>query len=354
MSTNTSSMSSSGAKKSPWPELRLPSKNIIDKRPMEGSTNSVLSCMNYIARDVTLVRARRDLGGTDGSLEGAKWDTQDVEILNARRKTERGERMTLDRNGFELVPDPISDQGIDFFDQESVLNEYYPRCERLVKRTTGGTTVLAFDHNVRSSGTRSGEQMRNGSVVQQPAGLAHNDYTRVSAPRRLEQLTLPPKANDVLKSRLGNEPPLCRDVLQRKKRYAFVNVWRNVREEPVACAPLACVDAKSNTMDDLVTFRIVYSDRVGENYFVKHSQKHDWKYFDGMELEEALLIKQWDSDGGIARGRDEDFDGSEEEEDGRSTFSIHSAFLDPSSPPDAPPRESIEVRCVVVWEEEDY
>jgi len=32
-----------------------------------------------------------------------------------------------------------------------------------------------------------------------------------------------------------------------------------------------------------------------------------------------------------------------------STFVLHSAFKDPSSKPDAPDRESIEVRCIVVW-----
>ncbi len=31
-----------------------------------------------------------------------------------------------------------------------------------------------------------------------------------------------------------------------------------------------------------------------------------------------------------------------------ATFALHTAFEDPSTPPDAPPRESIEVRCVVI------
>ena len=46
-----------------------------------------------------------------------------------------------------------------------------------------------------------------------------------------------------------------------------------------------------------------------------------------MQREEAVLIKCYDS-----------------ETDGRARFSLHSAFADPTTPADAPPRESIEVR----------
>ena len=36
-------------------------------------------------------------------------------------------------------------------------------------------------------------------------------------------------------------------------------------------------------------------------------------------------------------------------EDGRARFTAHSAFDDPSSPPEAPARESIEVRALVFF-----
>ncbi len=36
-------------------------------------------------------------------------------------------------------------------------------------------------------------------------------------------------------------------------------------------------------------------------------------------------------------------------EDGRARFTIHTAFDDPTSPPDAPPRESIETRTFVFF-----
>jgi hypothetical protein len=55
------------------------------------------------------------------------------------------------------------------------------------------------------------------------------------------------------------------------------------------------------------------------------------------------LIKQWDSFGALAQDK---ADGT------RSTFGIHSAFIDPTTPDNAAPRTSIEVRCAVIWEEE--
>ncbi len=47
-----------------------------------------------------------------------------------------------------------------------------------------------------------------------------------------------------------------------------------------------------------------------------------------MTRDEAILIKCYDS-----------------RKDGRARFSLHSAFADPTTPADAPPRESIEIRA---------
>lgn len=55
-------------------------------------------------------------------------------------------------------------------------------------------------------------------------------------------------------------------------------------------------------------------------------------YFPQMQEDEALLIKCFDS-----------------AEDGRARFTGRTAFDDPRSPPDAPPRESIELRALVFF-----
>ena len=130
-------------------------------------------------------------------------------------------------------------------------------------------------------------------------------------------------------------------------RFAIVNVWRNIAREPVATRPLALCDAASVRPEELVVFEIHYGDRIGENYFAKHDPRHRWVYWSAMTRDEALLIKQWDSAGELARseGARADAEGA----DGPCTFSFHSAFEDPATPPDAPDRWSIEVRCAVLY-----
>jgi hypothetical protein len=52
-----------------------------------------------------------------------------------------------------------------------------------------------------------------------------------------------------------------------------------------------------------------------------------------MQKDEAILIKGYDS-----------------VDDGRARFTLHTAFDDPTSPPDAAPRQSIEVRTLVFFD----
>ena len=137
-------------------------------------------------------------------------------------------------------------------------------------------------------------------------------------------------------------------VLADGGRFAIINVWRNIAKEPVVTHPLALCDAQSVDIEDLVVFEIQYQDRVGENYFAKHSPRHRWFYYPEITREEALLIKQWDSAGPMARSQGAKSDASDPH--APCTFSFHSAFEDPSTAPDAPDRWSIETRCFVLYD----
>ena len=111
---------------------------------------------------------------------------------------------------------------------------------------------------------------------------------------------------------------------------------------------MALCDAASVGPEDLVVFEIHYSDRIGENYFAKHSDGHQWYSYPALTRDEALLIKQWDSAGEMARSN-----GAKADAVGPGspcTFSFHSAFEDPAAPPDAPDRWSLEVRCAAPYD----
>jgi len=241
---------------------------------------------------------------------------------------------------------------LDFLDHHPVVRAYYPECAELVREATGAAIVAAFDHNVRSATGKSGQhRIAGGQQVQGPAHLVHGDYTLTSAPQRLRDLACPPALNDTYRTALPDRGTLLEpEAVERAiedGRFAIVNVWRSIAREPVATHPLALCDAATVYPEELVVFEIHYRDRIGENYFAKHAPRHRWYFWSGMTRDEALLIKQWDSAGELARteGARADADGAGQ----TCTFSFHSAFEDPASPPDAPDRWSIEVRCAALY-----
>jgi len=298
------------------------------------------------------VLARRDRDGSDAGREGIDLESRAMAIHDARRLADP-DRRTLARNGFELLPRPMAKPGLDFLDHDQVVDAYYPDCAAIIREASGADLVVAFDHNIRSaSGKKSQQRIKGGQQVQGPAQVVHGDYTLVSAPQRLRDLAKPPGRNDTFASRLKDgETLLDADRVERALaggRFAIINLWRNIADEPVETHPLALCDAPSVNPADLVVFEIHYHDRIGENYFAKHADDHQWYYYPRLTRDEALLIKQWDSAGALARSEGAEPDAARPEDP--CTFSFHSSFADPATRPDAPERWSIEVRCMALYD----
>ncbi len=294
------------------------------------------------------VSLRRAPDGTDSDVVGYVPDARRVMLTDARALAAAP---TLDRQGFACVPYALPADPIDFLRHDAVIRRYYPECVALVKGATGAAHVFAFDHNVRwAEGQRAKQTIAGGQQVQGPVRMVHGDYTLTSAPQRLRDLAAPPRVNDTLRPFLDEGATLIPRELAEPAlaggRFAFVNVWRNIHEQPVQRDPLAFVDAQTVRPDDFVVFEIHYEDRSGENYFAHHSPAHRWYFYSRLERTEAVLIKQWDSAGALARSRGERGDAGE----GPCTMNLHSAFEDPTSPEHAPDRRSIEVRCVAIYD----
>jgi hypothetical protein len=316
-----------------------------------------IGSFNYLAHSVRsslhrngAVRIRRDRDGSDSDVVGLAVEKRDVPVHDARQLVGEARR-TLARNGFELLPWSDGTADLDFLRHEEVVEGYYSPCAQLVQKATGAAQVFAFDHNVRSArGKKSQTRIAGGQQVQAPAHMVHGDYTLDSAPQRLRDLGQPPTGNDTLRPFLAEGTSLIPSetvdaALRDAGRFAIINVWRNIADEPVATHPLALCDAETVAPDDLVVFEIHYEDRVGENYFAKYAPRHGWYTYPGVTREEALLIKQWDSAGALSRSSATEGDA----DSGDCTFSFHSAFKDPRTPLDAPDRWSIEVRCAVLY-----
>ena len=297
------------------------------------------------------VFTNRALDGSDTTFVGANYAGRNMVVHNARL-LRNGSQPTLFRNGFEICEAPLDDSRLDFLDHTAVVERYYRQCAELVAEATGAR-AFAFDHNIRSAaGQNARTQIVGGQSVQGPAFVVHSDYTLTSAPQRLRDLACPPKRNDTLASILEPGMSLVDEGQANHAlnggRFAIMNVWRSIAEAPVERNPFALCDSQTIMPDDLVVFEIRYQDRIGENYFAKHAPAHRWYYYPHMTRDEVILLKQWDSDGVLARTGGLKADSVEH--DRPCTFSFHSAFDDPDTGPEAPDRWSIEVRCMVLYD----
>jgi len=192
-----------------------------------------------------------------------------------------------------------------FFDEQEIKSVYFPEIERLIKETSGASRVVIFDHTLRSGN----EDEREEKLIREPVLSAHNDYTEWSGPQRVREI-------------MGDE---AEELL--KRRFAIIQVWRAIAK-PIESNPLAVADARTVAAEDLMIAERRYPHRVGQTYRLKYNPKHRWYYFPRMRRDEAIVFTVYDS-----------------LKDGRARFTPHTSFDDPTTPPGALPRQSIEVRA---------
>lgn len=281
----------------------------MDALIITASTTEVVAPINYI-----VPTAEKPFSYTYEPPPGQPWRNTSYEprpmaVHDARTLAEEPQ---LETAGFTLVDAPSAVS--DFHDERQVKATYYAEVEALVKKLTGASEVMVFDHTIRD-GRNAGRDERG---VREPVKRAHNDYTLKSAPQRVRDL-LPP---DEAERRL-------------KKRYAIINVWRSI-DGTIEQSPLGIVDARSVMFEDFIASDLIYRDRRGETYGVRHNPAHRWFYYPAMGGDEAMVFKCYDS-----------------ATDGRARWTAHSAFDDPTSKPDAKPRQSIEIRTLAFFDEEN-
>ncbi|THG95318.1 hypothetical protein EW145_g7979 [Phellinidium pouzarii] len=233
----------------------------------------------------------------------------EAEIENVRGKESA---FSLDTSGFLYARAEAKHKS--FTSDEEVEREYYPESIELLKQLTGASRVVLFDHTIRRR--RPGE-LDDGPQKRQPVPVVHVDQTTASSIARVNRHLPPDDAEKLL-----------------QRRFQIINLWRPIGK-PALDHPLALCDFRSiDVKRDLVSSTLRYPDRDGETFNVRHNPAHKWKYLRGMEPDEVVLIKCFDSvqDGSVA------------------VLTPHTAFDDPTTPPDVPLRESIELRALVFYD----
>ena len=215
----------------------------------------------------------------------------------------------LDVHGFVFV-DHVT-QVKDFTDEAERTRVYDPEVAALIKKHSGASHVVVFDHTLRVTDDESGRI----SGARPTVKGVHNDYTEDSAPVRLREI-------------VGDEEAERR----MKRRWAIIQVWRPIRGD-VLIDPLGICDGRSIPQKGFIRVERRYKYRTGVVYHIAHDPMHAWYWFPRMTRNEALIFKVFDSDASKL-----------------SRFTAHSAFDDPATPPDAPPRESIETRTFAFFD----
>lgn len=219
---------------------------------------------------------------------------------------------SVDREGFELLRHET--EVADLYDDDAVENRYYPEIAALLNERFGADRTVVFDATRRAD-SQTGAPNPDG--MRGPAVRVHVDYTVKSGPQRVADI-------------LGEKE--AARLAETGARIVQINVWRPI-SGPVRRSPLAVADASSIGAGELVATDQVFPDRIGEIYQLAHAPTQRWYYAPEITSDEVLLIKGWDSI-----------------DDGRARFTPHGAFSFGDTPADAPPRESIEIRTLVVIE----
>ncbi|KAL9084062.1 MAG: hypothetical protein Q9165_008263 [Trypethelium subeluteriae] len=246
-----------------------------------------------------------------------KWTDHDVTVTDARPHKDE---FSLDKNGFQYINDDegLSDELLTALrsgNKNLITEKYYPKVEAIVKTVTKASRVIIFDHTLRKRRPelQSGE---NPDGKEQPATVVHCDQGPRGAVRRLRQI-------------IDDEEEAER-ILQSRVR--IVNAWQPLNG-PVVDWPLAQMDFKSlssASSHPCNLWRHQYEDR-GQTMTFTYDDSQRWFYLDQHRTDEITLIKIWDSaTNGVAH------------------VCPHTAFKHPLTSPDAEPRESIEVRCLIL------
>lgn len=207
---------------------------------------------------------------------------------------------------------------------------YYSACERCVLRATGATYARAFNFTLRDSRIKGVHTKPSGdNSARGPVNDVHTDYTP-NAPG-VKAIT------ELVRKKMN----LGEDV-----RFALFNVWRNVSTEPIQTWPLAVCNANSIHPNELIERISPENNNVIHNV-LPNSKQHEWRYYSRMTNQECLIFKQYDTN-----------------TDNLSRFTPHTAFdllaatqsningdVDDQIRLSVPPRESCEVRVLVIFDD---
>ncbi|KAL7411907.1 hypothetical protein BDY24DRAFT_342432, partial [Mrakia frigida] len=200
-------------------------------------------------------------------------------------------------------------------DEQEVKKGYYGEIEELLKRVTGCARVVIFDHTVQRTARTEDEE--DSPTKRHPVPAVH----------------IAPKAG---LARLHKHLDPADVPAALAHRSQLINVWKPLgdpEKTTVEDWPLAIADANTVKDEDKIPCDLVSNVYpTGETYRVLYSNQHKWYYLARQTPKEYILIKCFDSTR-------------------PDKIVPHTAFDNKDAREGAPGRESVEVRCLVLYDE---
>jgi len=222
------------------------------------------------------------------------------------------DQFNLDDHGFAMIDHETSVSKDSFDSAEDIEQKYLPEVEALIRKELPDVyKVVFFDWRLRKSEQINQADMADKMQRLPPSPVVHNDISPSGALSRVMENT-------------GEE---AAELL--KGRVRIINTWRPTKE-PVEDWPLCVCDGSTVASSDVIECDHVRKDRQSSMHFLLQNHGQKWYYRHFQTRNEAIFIKTFDSSHQV-----------------RAKMCPHTSFKHLNIRPNAPPRESIEVRALV-------
>src|SRR5688500_11174516 len=200
------------------------------------STDTIRANFNYVIPTGRPAIRYIDWPEMEHNAIPPEYELREMTIRNGRPERDT---FSLDVHGFVFVDHHTKVK--DFTDEEERKRVYDPEVQALIKKHSGASEVVVFDHTLRIT---DDESQRISGARPTVKGV-HNDYTERSAPVRLREI-------------VGDEEAERR----MKKRWAIVQVWRPIRGK-VLIDPIGICDGSRNPRKCFIRDESTYLIRPG-------------------------------------------------------------------------------------------
>ncbi|KAJ5100200.1 hypothetical protein N7456_006252 [Penicillium angulare] len=226
------------------------------------------------------------------------------------------DNISLDRNGFCYIQHQSK-----YLPGSAISLElrtlYAKETEELLTSSFNAELAFCYDVKLRSNSPEGNGAYELGHplFVENTVAFPHSDISLASASPEIKGLL----DEDQLKT-----------YSQPGYRFRLINTWRSLLPK-CEDRPLVLCDYSSLDMDDLVATDRVRPNRSKELYILKYSQSQQWYWLPDQRSDELFMFLVYDS-----------------LSDGNARLCPHTSVDNPLAPIDAPPRESVETRTLVI------